>query len=165
MECLLTFYNDILTFSNDTVLPFSEGTLYYRMTLTIMKCCIMARPKTPFRRVASGVTWNEGRCTHTPRLRPAASVLRDNQRRVLIPDRRTERRSLTTETAVAASHRCSSRPLHGDTNQPNGGPLPRSCLGPASPLALPTPRVFQDLGHHYAMAVEWNGIFKIHNDI
>ena len=30
----------------------------------------MARPKPPFRRVASGVAGSEGRCQHTPRLRP-----------------------------------------------------------------------------------------------
>ena len=30
-----------------------------------MECCIMARPKTPFRWVASGKTGNKDRCQHT----------------------------------------------------------------------------------------------------
>jgi hypothetical protein len=46
-----------------------------------MECFIMVRPKTPYRRVASGATGNEGRCSHTPRPRPAAGVLRDDPRR------------------------------------------------------------------------------------
>ena len=117
------------------------------MTQTIMECFIMARPKTPFRRVVSGVAGNEGRCQHTPRLQPAASVLRDDPRRA--SHSLAERRSLTTETAVAACRRAT--PLHGDTNQQNGGPLPRS-PGAGQP-SLPTgahapPRVSQDLGHH-----------------
>jgi hypothetical protein len=132
----------------------SQMVLYhYGMPPTIMECFIMVRPKTPFRRVASGVTGNEGRCPHTPRLRPAASVLRDDPRRE--SHTLAERQSLTTKTAVAA--RCRATPLHGDTNQQNGGPLPRS-PGAGQP-SLPTgahapPRVFQDLGHHYGMI--WN---------
>ena len=120
------------------------------MTLTILECYIMARPKQPFHRVASGVAGSEGCCQHTPRLRPAASVLRDDQRRA--SHSLAERQSLTTETAVAARRRAT--PLCGDINQQNGGPLPRS-PGAGQP-SLPTgahapPRVFQDLGHHSGM--------------
>ena len=123
---------------------------HYIIPLTIMECYIMARPKQPFHRVASGVAGSEGCCQHTPRLRPAASVLRDDQRRA--SHSLAERQSLTTEAAVAARRRATQ--LRGDTNQQNGGPLPRSA-GTGQP-SLPTgthapPRVFQDLGHHSGM--------------
>ena len=110
------FHNDISTFSND-MYHASMVHYHYGMTLTIMECFIMARPNQPFCRVASGVTWNVGSCTHTPRLRPAASFLRDDPRRA--SHTLAERQSLTTETAVAAG--CRATQLHGDTNQPNGG--------------------------------------------